>query len=128
CEDCAETTYSYYCTACKTEQDKRWMADTERDRAKQRKWYKQRKLRRQKYETQEKCVVCGKKLRKRADANCCSPACRQKLYRQRKAGIRDKQPSQKQVARRSERERKARVKLKWDRLQTLDEGSTVVIN
>jgi hypothetical protein len=129
CEDCAETTYSYYCTACKTEHDKRWNKDLERDRAKQRKWYKQRKLRKKQYTPLPTCAICGAKFeKKRADAECCSAACRQKLYRQRKAGIRDKQPSQKQVARRQERERKARIKLKWDRLGTLDEGSTVIMN
>jgi hypothetical protein len=129
CEDCADHTYSYSCVACKAEQDRRWKVERERRRADQREQYKQRKLRRQRYAPKPTCVICGAEVeKKRADAECCSPACRQKLYRERKAGLRDKQPSPKQLARRQERERKARIKVKWDRLHGLDRGDTVIVN
>ena len=128
CEDCADTTPWHYCDACKAEYEKREKEKDDRRRTKHRKWYKERKLRRKRWQTPETCAVCGNKLEKRADAKCCTVACRQKLYRQRKAGMTDKEPTEKQVARKKERDRKARIKLKWKTLWSLPKGSKVIVN
>lgn len=127
CEDCADTTPSHYCDACRAEHEKRWQRDRERSRAKQRSWYRRRKLRREAWEKPDTCVICGKNL-KRLGAKCCSSACRQNLYRQRKAGVPDKPPSQRQLAHRRERECEARIKYRWKRIADLRKGATVVVN
>ena len=128
CQDCAETTPYHYCDACKAEYEKREKEKRERHRARQRKSYRQRKDRERRYGTPQTCVVCSKPLDKRTDAKCCGAACRQKLFRQRKAGMPDKPPSKQQMARRQNQERKANIKAKWKKVYYLPRGSKVVVN
>jgi hypothetical protein len=47
CELCADASPYFYCTACKAEHEKRCSEEIERERAKHRKWYAQRKARQQ---------------------------------------------------------------------------------
>ena len=83
CEDCADHIPKYYCTACKAEFDRRWMAEREHGRAKQREQYKRRKMRRE-WRRPELSCICGAKFKpKRADSKHCSAKCKQKAYRQR---------------------------------------------
>jgi hypothetical protein len=51
CPECADTVPYYYCNACKSEYDKREHEKDERERAKHRKWYAERKARRARWET-----------------------------------------------------------------------------
>src|SRR5262249_39195798 len=119
-EDCADTTPWHYCDACKAEYEKREKEKDDRRRTKHRKWYKERKLRRKRWQTPETCALCGNKLEKRADAKCCTVACRHKLYRQRKQIKREektqkkkKKPQKKEGRRKKRPEKKKKNKEKW---------------
>ena len=83
CEDCADHIPFYYCAPCKAEHDRRINAELERERAKRRRWYQRRKAKREWLKPPLTCI-CGVKFKpKRADMKYCSPACKQKAYRQR---------------------------------------------
>lgn len=74
CADCASTIPYFYCTPCRAEFEKRRQEERERDNAKQRKWYAQRKARRAMANPPTPCAACGKGFRgKRKDARFCSP-------------------------------------------------------
>jgi hypothetical protein len=47
CKECADTTPYFYCKPCRTEYERRQQEETERRRAKHRRWYAQRKARRE---------------------------------------------------------------------------------
>ena len=86
CADCRSTIPKYYCTACRSEWEKRWVEKEERARAKRREWYAKRKARRWKSKA---CTECGATFTvsggpgkgKRADARFCSDRCRQRAHR-----------------------------------------------
>jgi hypothetical protein len=86
CADCKSTIPKYYCTACRSEWEKRLAQEEEQSRANQRKWYARRKARRWK---SKPCAECGAAFTvsggsgkyKRADARFCSDACRQRAHR-----------------------------------------------
>jgi hypothetical protein len=82
CELCADTTPYFYCDSCKAEWTKREEEKSNREREKQRKWYRGRRQRLKDYRPLH-CVTCGKKIEaNRRDAKFCSSACRQKHHRQ----------------------------------------------
>jgi hypothetical protein len=89
CPDCADTSSYFYCDACRSEWERRLEEERQRDNAKQRKWYAERKERRERLKPPMICATCGTKFQgKRKDARYCSGACRQKAHR--KAPITDK--------------------------------------
>ncbi len=82
CADCASTVPHFYCSRCRAEWDKRQKEEHERDNAKQRQWYAQRKARRAIGKRPKPCAACGAAIKgKRKDAGFCSPACRQRAHR-----------------------------------------------
>ena len=82
CVDCAPTIPLNYCTACRAEFERRCQEERERDAAKQRKWYAERKARRARWKRPTPCAVFGKDINgKRKDARFCSGACRQHAHR-----------------------------------------------
>jgi hypothetical protein len=84
CAECASAVPMDYCTACRTEWDKRQLVEHERERAKHREWYALRKARRKYVKWRAPCAACGKDLRgRRKDARYCSEACRQRGHRTR---------------------------------------------
>jgi hypothetical protein len=88
CADCKSTIPKNYCTACRSEFEKRLAEKIERERAKQREQYAKRKARRYKSKACQSCgatftVSGGSGKHKRADARFCSNACRQRAHRKR---------------------------------------------
>lgn len=86
CADCKSAVPYFYCDPCRAEWDKRQAAERERENAKQRKWYAQRKARRWSSKACERCgstfkVSGGTGKGKRTDARFCSDRCRQKAHR-----------------------------------------------
>jgi hypothetical protein len=82
CVDCAPTIPLNYCTACRAEFEKRCQEERERDAAKQREWYAQRKARRARWKRPALCAACGNEIKgKRKDARFCAAACRQRAHR-----------------------------------------------
>ena len=56
--------------------------ERQREAAKQRQWYEQRKARRAKWMRPKPCAACGNDIKgKRKDARFCSPVCRQRAHR-----------------------------------------------
>jgi hypothetical protein len=81
CEDCEGMQSYYYCDACKGKWEEARRAEREPINAKARHWRAVRRAMRR-----ATCPICGAEFRgKRRDAATCSPACRQKAYRRRKA-------------------------------------------
>jgi len=58
CELCADQIPHYYCAACKTEWEKRLEAKSERERAKQRHWRKQRRRIALAFRDKTTCAMC----------------------------------------------------------------------
>lgn len=84
CSECADTVPYYYCTACKTECDKRRREERERDNAKQREQYARRQRWRKSQRPPIACASCETEFKaKRKDAKYCSHDCRQRAYRKR---------------------------------------------
>jgi hypothetical protein len=87
CADCKSTIPKNYCTACRSEFEKRLAEENERERAKQRKQYAARRARRWHSKACE--GGCGKTFiisggsgkHKRKDARFCSDTCRQRAHR-----------------------------------------------
>jgi len=73
----------YYCAACKAEWEKRREDEYQREAAKQRAWYAQRKERRLRATPPTTCPICGAQFKgRRKDARFCSDGCRQRAHRQ----------------------------------------------
>lgn len=89
CGTCKNTTSPYYCDVCSRIRDKLKAADDEkrerrrqREKEQQRRWREQRKLVREWTSRKRHCVVCNELIKgKRKDAKTCSPACRQRAFR-----------------------------------------------
>ena len=79
CSDCAGDVPYFYCDACKAEWNKRQGKEAERERAKQRNWYRARRERTRRSVT---CPGCKEPFKqRRVDQRFCSPACRQRECR-----------------------------------------------
>jgi hypothetical protein len=63
CELCADAWFVDYCDACKAERERRLKEEADRERAKHRKWYAQRKKRRLAYEARHPPKPAGPKTR-----------------------------------------------------------------
>ena len=90
CEACELTDSWHYCTACRTEFDRRWNEKTEkrntRRREQQRAWYRTRRERERRrcLGHLPRCATCDATFEpKRKDAKYCTPTCRQRAYRRR---------------------------------------------
>jgi hypothetical protein len=82
CPECADTVPLYYCTACRTEWEKRQEAERKKEAAKRRAWYARRKERHARFAPPTTCATCGQQFKgKRKDARFCSDRCRQKAHR-----------------------------------------------
>jgi hypothetical protein len=91
CMLCAETVPYYYCAPCRVEYERRQEQDRERERAKQRAQYARRQQRKRWLRPPKLCAADGCTTQVKAhrkDARYCSPACRQKAYRERVTHIR----------------------------------------
>ncbi len=81
CADCADQTPYFYCNACRAEWEKRYEKEHERDKAKQREWYRARRARRIRPKF---CAACKNQFTpNRTDAKFCCAACRQRAHRNR---------------------------------------------
>ena len=82
CKNCADTVPYYYCDTCRAEWDSRQEKERERENAKRRKWYAERKATLARARPPTICATCGEKFKgKRTDARFCSDACRQRAHR-----------------------------------------------
>jgi hypothetical protein len=78
CPECADSIPSFYCTACRTEFDRRNQAERDRQAEMRREARKRRKARRRNV-----CAACKETFTgKRKDARFCSAKCRQRAHRQ----------------------------------------------
>jgi hypothetical protein len=91
CELCQDEWPSRYCTVCKAEWTRRADAQVEKQRQKERAWYRARRAR-TKWRRRRPCATCGTPFDpKRNDQQHCRAACRQRAYRRR--GVTDKKGS-----------------------------------
>jgi hypothetical protein len=85
CKECASELPCYYCDWCKAEWNRRQEDERKKENAQQRKWYAQRRDRRQRAKP---CAQCGEPFKgKRKDAKFCSDTCRQAAHRGTPAAI-----------------------------------------
>lgn len=92
CERCEGAYSFYYCATCRAELERRRDAGRDRERQKQRAWYRARKERerasRRAWGKNPRCATCNKTFEpRRTDAKYCSPACRQRAHRQRRVTV-----------------------------------------
>jgi hypothetical protein len=87
CKECASTIAYYYCAECRTEWESRRQKECDQESARRRKWYAERKQRREHRKPPTICATCGVGFKgKRKDARFCSANCRQRAHR----GVTDK--------------------------------------
>jgi hypothetical protein len=100
CDDCRDTTPSFYCDHCKAQWEKKQEEEREHEKqkrieknARQRKRYEWRKKLRTYRKWRPRCATCDKRFTpKRSDARYCSAACRQRAYLKRGGNQSNAQP------------------------------------
>jgi hypothetical protein len=95
CAVCKNDVPYYYCRPCRAEYERRQEATLEKERQKQRAWYRARKARalarRRALGQLPRCAACHKPFEpKRKDSKYCRPACRQAAHRHRHHLVTDK--------------------------------------